>query len=469
MNRNDKSVLIAIGVLLAGTVAYGLVYDNLLMALTLGLALYGAAFGVAWASGSGTGKGAVSRLALPVLGMAMVGLLIHVARGRNEAHFAVFAFLAVTVVYRHWLPVVLGAGAIAVHHLSFNYLQQWGWGPMCFTQPGLAIVLEHATYVVCEAGVLIVLAQRANSEFAAGSELATVARRLNGADGQIDFNALQIHSDIAATRGMLSALQRVEQAVATVRASTDSIGTAASEIASGSQDLSVRTERTASSLQQTASAMEQLTGTVDQTAASAGRAQQFAAAAAAVAERGSHTVGQVVSTMNEIHSSSSRIADITGVIDGIAFQTNILALNAAVEAARAGEHGRGFAVVASEVRALSQRSAAAAREIKVLIGSSVEWVGTGTRLVSEAGATMTELVASVQQLSVLVGEISSASGEQSQGLRLVSGAVNDLDQMTQQNSALVEESAAAAESLREQAALLVQAVSVFTTRKAQVA
>ncbi len=461
MNSNDKTVLTAMGVLLAGATAYGAVYDNLLVALALGLAIFGAAMGAAWTSRDG----AFSRLALPVLGMAMVALLIHVARGREVAHFAVFAFLAVTVVYRHWLPVVLGAGAIAVHHLSFNYLQQWGWGPICFTQPSLAIVLEHAAYVVAEAGVLVVLAQRARAEFAAGAELETVAQRLNGANGQVDFGALQMHSDVAATRGMLDALQRIETAVNTVRASTDSIGTAAGEVASGSQDLSMRTERTAGSLQQTASAMEELTGTVDQTAASAGRALQFAASAAAVAQRGSDTVGQVVTTMNEINSSSKRIGHITGVIDGIAFQTNILALNAAVEAARAGEHGRGFAVVASEVRALSQRSAAAAREIKALIGTSVEWVGTGTRLVSEAGTTMTELVGSVQALSELVGEISAATGEQSQGLRQVNGAVNELDQMTQQNAALVEQSAAAAESLREQAAALVQAVAVFNTRQ----
>jgi methyl-accepting chemotaxis protein len=465
MNTNDKTVLIAIGALWAGTLAYGLAFDNLLMALSLGLALYGAAWGVAWASRSGV----ASRIALPVLGMAMVGLLIHVARGRNEAHFAVFAFLAATVVYRHWLPVLLGAGTIAVHHISFNYLQQWGWGPMCFTQPSLALVLEHAAYVVAEAGVLVVLARRAHQEFAAGAELTTVAQRLKGVDGQVDFGALQMQTRNPATQGMLDALQRIEAAMSSVRASTDSIGTAAGEIASGSQDLSTRTERTASSLQQTASAMAALTSTVNQTAASAGRAQQFASSAAAVAQRGSLTVGQVVATMNEIHGSSQRIGDITGVIDGIAFQTNILALNAAVEAARAGEHGRGFAVVASEVRALSQRSAAAAREIKALIGTSVEWVGTGTRLVSEAGSTMGDLVGSVQQLSQLVGEISQASSAQSQGLRQVNGAVNELDQMTQQNAALVEQSTAAAESLREQAAALLQAVSVFTSSQRQAA
>jgi methyl-accepting chemotaxis protein len=463
MNTNDKTVLTAMGALLAGTASYGLAYDNLILALVLGLAIFCAAMVAGWTSRDGS----FSRLALPVLGMAMVALLIHVARGREVAHFAVFAFLAVTVVYRHWLPVVMGAGAIAVHHLSFNYLQQWGFGPVCFTQPSLATVLEHASYVVAEAGVLIVLAQRAHTEFAAGAELETVAQRLNGTNGQVDFGALQMSTQIAATRGMLEALQRVEQAISSVRASTDSIGTAAGQIASGSQDLSMRTERTAGSLQQTASAMEELTGTVDQTAASASRALQFAASAAAVAQRGSETVGKVVTTMNEINSSSNRIGDITGVIDSIAFQTNILALNAAVEAARAGEHGRGFAVVASEVRALSQRSAAAAREIKALIGTSVQWVGTGTRLVSEAGATMTELVGSVQQLSTLVGEISAATGEQSQGLRQVNGAVNELDQMTQQNAALVEESAAAAESLREQAAALVQAVSVFNTRSSE--
>jgi methyl-accepting chemotaxis protein len=207
--------------------------------------------------------------------------------------------------------------------------------------------------------------------------------------------------------------------------------------------------------------MEQLTGTVMQSADSARQANQLASSAAEVAARGGAVVAQVVATMDEINNSSKKIADIIGVIDGIAFQTNILALNAAVEAARAGEQGRGFAVVASEVRSLAQRSAQAAREIKGLIGTSVEKVEGGSRLVADAGRTMEEIVGSVQRVTDIIGEITAAASEQSQGIGQVNGAITQLDQMTQQNAALVEESAAAAESLKEQAQRLAQEVAVF--------
>jgi len=264
---------------------------------------------------------------------------------------------------------------------------------------------------------------------------------------------------------MQRSLGRMQQAlsklVAEVRSSSDSIATASSQIASGNQDLSGRTEQTASNLQQAASSLEQLTGTVGQTADSARTANQLAASASGAAQRGGEVVAQVVATMQDINTSSKKIADIIGTIDGIAFQTNILALNAAVEAARAGEQGRGFAVVAGEVRSLAQRSAEAAREIKTLIGASVERVEAGTRLVGDAGSTMGEIVAGVQRVSDIIGEISAATSEQSTGLRQVNEAVAQLDQMTQQNAALVEESAAAAQSLAEQSHRLTGVVGTF--------
>jgi methyl-accepting chemotaxis protein len=260
---------------------------------------------------------------------------------------------------------------------------------------------------------------------------------------------------VAAMQSRLAAMVRQ------IRQSTDSIGTASSEIAIGNQDLSARTEQTASNLQQAASSMEQLTGTVKQSADSARQANQLASSAAEVAARGGQVVSEVVSTMNEINASSKKIADIIGVIDGIAFQTNILALNAAVEAARAGEQGRGFAVVAGEVRNLAQRSAQAAKEIKGLIGASVEKVESGSKLVADAGHTMQEIVGSVQRVTDIIGEITAAASEQSDGIGQVNSAVTQLDQMTQQNAALVEESAAAAESLKEQALRLAQVVGTF--------
>ena len=255
--------------------------------------------------------------------------------------------------------------------------------------------------------------------------------------------------------------ENLVQIVGDVRHGTDTIATASSEIASGNQDLSSRTEQQASSLEQTAASMEELTSTVKQNAENARQANQLAMSASDVAVRGGSVVNQVVDTMSAINTSSRKIVDIISVIDGIAFQTNILALNAAVEAARAGEQGRGFAVVASEVRSLAQRSASAAKEIKVLIDDSVSNVGAGSAQVAEAGHTMDEIVASVKRVTDIMGEIMSASQEQTSGIEQINQAISQMDQVTQQNAALVEEAAAAAGSMQEQAASLVGAVSVF--------
>ena len=263
----------------------------------------------------------------------------------------------------------------------------------------------------------------------------------------------------------LRALDRLQETlrstVGTIRSGAEEVTTASSEIATGNQDLSQRTEQTSGNLQRTASALAQLTGDVRRSAESAAEANRLAGSATDVAQKGGDVVSQVVSTMDEINASSKKIAEITGVIDGIAFQTNILALNAAVEAARAGEQGRGFAVVASEVRTLAQRSAEAAKEIKSLIGMSVEKVETGSHLVRDAGQTMSEIVASVQRVSEMIGAISTSAVEQSQGIDSVNEAVVGLDHATQQNAALVEQSAAAAESLKEQARRMSTVVAGF--------
>nr|WP_238344151.1 methyl-accepting chemotaxis protein [Ramlibacter lithotrophicus] len=267
------------------------------------------------------------------------------------------------------------------------------------------------------------------------------------------------------TGQLMQALKAMNEGLARlvgqVRAGTDSIATASGQIASGNQDLSQRTEEQAASLEETAASMEELTGTVKQNADNARQANQLAQLASEVAVKGGSVVGQVVDTMGGINAASRKIADIITVIDGIAFQTNILALNAAVEAARAGEQGRGFAVVASEVRSLAQRSAAAAKEIKALIDDSVGKVDAGSQLVDQAGQTMQEIVGSIRRVTDIMGEIAAASQEQTRGIEQVNQAITQMDQVTQQNAALVEEASAAAQSMREQAGALVQAVSVF--------
>ncbi|SEK17372.1 MULTISPECIES: methyl-accepting chemotaxis protein [unclassified Variovorax] len=275
---------------------------------------------------------------------------------------------------------------------------------------------------------------------------------------------IEVHSNDETGR-LMSALKAMNESlvriVREVRTGTDTIATASSQIASGNQDLSSRTEEQASSLEETAASMEELTSTVKQNADNARQANQLAVSASEVALKGGSVVSQVVDTMGSIDASSKKIVDIIGVIDGIAFQTNILALNAAVEAARAGEQGRGFAVVASEVRSLAQRSAAAAKEIKTLIGDSVEKVEEGSKQVAEAGRTMEEIVGSVKRVTDIMGEITAASQEQTSGIEQINQAITQMDQVTQQNAALVEEASAAAQSLQEQAGSLVQAVSVF--------
>ena len=283
------------------------------------------------------------------------------------------------------------------------------------------------------------------------------------AAGDLTSNiAVKGNDEIAQLLGFLTEMNgNLARIVGQVRASSDSIATGSAQIATGNADLSQRTEEQASNLQQTAASMEQISGTVKTSADTAGQANRLAASASAAAIKGGEMMGEVVNTMHDISAASKKIADIIGVIDGIAFQTNILALNAAVEAARAGEQGRGFAVVASEVRSLAGRSAEAAKEIKSLIGASVERVEAGTRQVNDAGTSMGEIVSQVQRVSQMIEELSKAAQEQSSGVGQIGQAVQQLDQVTQQNAALVEESAAAAESLKHQAAALAEVVSVF--------
>ncbi|MGJ7914828.1 methyl-accepting chemotaxis protein [Massilia sp. LXY-6] len=318
---------------------------------------------------------------------------------------------------------------------------------------GLAVAMGVAAATVITRGLL----KQLGGEPSYTSKIATSI-----AEGDL---SIAIDTKSSDRGSLLSEMKQMRNSlvdiVSLVRRGTHTITTASREIAAGNVDLSSRTELQASSLEKTASAMEELTSTVKQNADNAREANQLAATASNVARKGGEVVSQVVGTMGEINSSASKIADIIGVIDGIAFQTNILALNAAVEAARAGEQGRGFAVVASEVRNLAQRSAAAAKEIKTLIGDSVEKIGRGSKLVGQAGVTMEEVVDSVKRVTDIMSDIAAASAEQSAGIEQVNLSIIEMDGMTQQNAALVEEAAAAFQSLQDQAAELQRVVSIF--------
>jgi methyl-accepting chemotaxis protein len=347
----------------------------------------------------------------------------------------------------------------------------WGWiiGSGVYVDTVRATILSRLASLSAQALVLAAIL------FAIGMVISrSLLRQLGGEPGQaaditrriaegdlgvaIELKTGDESSLLHAIKGMRDSLAKV---VGEVRHGADTIATASSQIAAGNQDLSSRTEEQASSLEQTAASMEELTSTVKQNADNARQANQLAVSASEVAVKGGSVVSQVVDTMASINESSRKIVDIIGVIDGIAFQTNILALNAAVEAARAGEQGRGFAVVASEVRNLAQRSAAAAKEIKGLIGDSVEKVAAGSALVGEAGHTMEEIVASVKRVTDIMGEITSASQEQTSGIEQINQAITQMDQVTQQNAALVEEASAAAQSLQEQTDGLSQVVGMF--------
>ena len=459
--------LVMLGSIAAGALvalAIGQHYGQFATALVVGSALLLASL-AAFAFARGT---LFLRLALPTLAMAIVALHIQLGRGTLEFHFGVFAMLAVLMVYRDWRPVLVGAVAIAVHHVLFDRLQATGVPVYCTPSANFGVVLMHAAYVVVQTAMeLWMTAKMAHGE-RQGQELGALVSAIDD-NGRIRLDLREARVSTPSAKALLGLVQRIDQVVVGVQASAVGCDLASRGISTSSLDLSQRTERTASSLQAIASSMEQLTGTVRQTAESARSANELAASASSAATQGGDVMAQVVATMDEISTSSRQIADIIGTIDGIAFQTNILALNAAVEAARAGEQGRGFAVVASEVRSLAQRSASAAREIKALIHNSVDRVQNGSRLVADAGQSMQDIATSVQRVTDIIAEISSAAAEQSDGLTAVNASVGQLDQMTLQNSSLVQQSAAAAASLSEQAQRLSEAARVFDSSQAAAA
>jgi methyl-accepting chemotaxis protein len=428
--KADKLFLAVLWALFAMSLLLGAVYDTWMLSFAAGLpfALVPSAL-ILTAPGR-----LVTRLSVAVALMLFCALNIHQAHGMTELHFGIFVLLAFLVCYQDWRVIVAAAATAAVHHLTFNYLQEWGYPTLCFTHTGLGIVLLHAAYVVVEAAVLSYLAVRLRRETAA----------------------------VAASAGILhDTLQAMRSSADQVARDMDFITQTSNAVATGSADLSVRAAAQATRLEQAAAAVNNLTATVKRNVDHATLADELVASASAMAVRGGAVVADVVQTMDAIRSSSREVQDIVSVIDGIAFQTNILALNAAVEAARAGEHGRGFAVVAGEVRSLAQRSAHAAKEVRQLIGDSVGRVDAGGKLVDEAGQAMRQIVDSVERVADIMTAISGASQEQRDGIEQVRDSIREMGVTTRQTAELVERSTGAAESMREHAVSVAKAVGTL--------
>ncbi|MDY7573158.1 methyl-accepting chemotaxis protein [Actimicrobium sp. CCI2.3] len=462
LNKNyvqaDRLMLCVLWGLFVMSLGLSGMHDTLIWALLIGLPAVLIPTALILAAGGSL----MTRLVVAAALMIFSALHIHQAAGMTELHFGIFVLLAVLLCYRDWAVILVAAVVIAVHHLSFNYLQQWGYGVLCFTDPGLGKVITHAAYVVVESGVLAYLAVMLHKDAVQSAELNVSVEALTGkASGVINLSAEKIAAKSDSGLALQGAVAILHNAVTSVRSGIDTMAVASREIATGIIDLSARTEHQASALSQTATSMLNMTTTVKQNVERAREANQMALDSSAIAVKGGEVVSRVVLTMQSISASSRKISDITSVVDSIAFQTNILALNAAVEAARAGEQGRGFAVVAAEVRNLAQRSAAAAKDISSLINESVTSIDAGSTLASEAGTTMTDIVTSIQKVNTIMIDISTASQEQSLSIEQVNQAIGQMDQVTQQNAALVEESAAASEILQQQAASLVEVVSIF--------
>lgn len=402
-----------------------------------------------------------TRLAVACGLMALAALHIHLMSGMTEIHFGIFVLLSLLLAYRDWRTILCAALVIAVHHLSFNFLQQWGYGTLCFTEPSLGMVLLHAAYVVVQAAALGWLAWRMERAAIAAEELARLSAHIGREPGVFDLRFEGLTMDTGLGRSFKTTMDAVHRTLSEVRTTATGLSAAAREMMLGNQQLEERSRAQADSLAQTVASMRDLAANVHDNAAHALHAQQFADQARQIAGTGSAAVAGVATVMGEIQQEAQKISEITGLIDSIAFQTNILALNAAVEAARAGESGRGFAVVATEVRALAQRSASAAREIRGLIEGSLEKTGSGSRQADNAAGVIREVVSSIDRVAGIVGQIGDAGRVQSAAIEEVNQAVAKMDALTRQTVVRVAEAASASTALQSQAVHLMQAVGVF--------
>ena len=456
--EGDLYMLLAAALHALVLLAIGVAYDQTAPALTLAAALLGLA-GAAFHTLRGRWA---NSLLMPLILAAFVAGEIHFGLGKSEFHFGVFVTLSYLLVYRHPIPILVGAAAFAVHHLLFDRLQALGWPLYCLTQPSLEDIFIHAGFVVAQAGVGVAMALHMRRDARLMAELDALTTGL-AARGQasVDFSATALPVSTLSARRLQGMLDHVRQAVATVRDSVGEVATAARELASGNHDLSQRTEHAAADLQATASALQRYTGELGGSVQGIREMAERARRSLQAAQDGARSADELDRRMGAITAGADRIREITATIDTIAFQTNILALNAAVESARAGEAGRGFAVVAGEVRLLAQRSAAAAREVRSLIEGSVRDIEAGARVAADTRSVLADIDTQARQVADLADGLSGSLADQARGIGEVTGTIGGLDRNTQHNAALVEQTAATAESLRQQAQRLELALRGF--------
>ena len=403
----------------------------------------------------------VTRLFLAASLMTFAALQIHQEHGLTELHFGIFVLMSFLLAYRDWRPILCAAGVIAVHHFTFNYLQLAGLDAYCFTKPAWSIVLLHAAYVVVQAGLLIFIARHMRADAQTGRELAVLGENLSRQEGQFDLRLPPMRLEGASSRTFKDTLNAIHDAMREITTTIDQMAASSDNIAAENHILSQEFVTQAETLNATNTAMGQIAQRVRQSAEHAASANGLARQTSTVAQQSEQVVSEVVDKMNEIDHAVHRMGDMIAMIESIAFQTNLLALNASVEAARAGTHGRGFSVVAEEVRTLAHRSASAAREIKDLIGDSLQRVEHGSTLAIRAGAAMRHVVGHVEDVAKLIEHISTSSDAQSHDVDRFSQGMGKMDAMLERDVQHVKGVASASAGLREKARTLREAMSIF--------